>query len=536
MGGPGRASAVLARDARAFGIGEAVHPLQGGLATRGFRQQAVPLPPVSEIPAGFDAIYQFRSDLLDEHLAGHVGQTIGVLASFFEVEADLLTAEIRAEIARRVLAATSASIFLDPTTGAGVARGATFDVERYALRVAVERPRILLLPVPVAYRLEPIEPGVRWTVRVDIGVPAPAPGPSTGVTVPPDTGVDVDLGLGAGSPGGAVATTPGGPTGGGSPGGATTGSTLRYVPLTGGSAVTAARLERGEHALRYSVWARLLLADSDAALESDDAVFRALLPHGLAPAIDEAMAPLASHPDAQVTPAMSIGGLLRRAEQLGDIQTFRASMVALPGHTAAFQVLALCLNLGPAAETGDPKLVGPFVGDRTYGYFASLKVIRSVLALRWARTDTPKTLVADVPVLLILEDGAEISATARARFTFLDRPTIDLAPGEWGVPDAIRLMGNYEIELLELRQAGEVVRGRQLGDLRGPEVHPCAIRIHPFEERTLPGGPGSAFLDDIGRRLMQPLYRPTAQSVRIRRLAGETSQAVGAFVLTADLG
>jgi hypothetical protein len=521
-----RLSDAVARSVGLSGIATALHPLQGGAAHVGLRQQAVPLPPIAEIPAGFDAIVQFRSDSLDRRLAEHLQQHIGPLHAFFEVEASALSAPVRDEIARRVLAATATGIFIDPATGVVTPQGSVdLDLERYALRVSVEVPRILLLPLPVALRLEPIEPSIRWTARVDIGIPEPAPGAPS---VPPQTGIGI--GVTGDSTG-----TPVGMRGPGTPAGQVpAGGGLRYVPLASGRAFTGARIERAEHRPRYELWARLHLADVQAALESTDIVFQALLAHGLPAAVDAALAPLASHPDVTVTPVMALGGPLRPGERLRGVQSFRVSMVAIPGNTREFQVLSCCVNLGPAAEVGDLALVRPFVGDRPYGYYASLDVIRAVITLRWDRADTPKTVVSDLPVQLILKDGTEISATAQVRFTFVDSPAIDLAPGEWSVPDAIRLTGAYDIEVLEVRRAGEVVRGRDLGDLRGPERYPYALRIHPFEERLLQGGPGQAFLDGLGRRLMEPLYRPAVQPGRLLRLAGQTSAAHG-LVLTGEL-
>jgi hypothetical protein len=513
--------------AGASGVAELLHPLQGGLPHVEFRQQAVPLPPVEELPAGFDAIFQFRSDALDERLAAHLKQHVGLPHDFFEVEAASLTAPVRAEIARRVLAATTTSVEIDPATGAVSPQpGGDFDVERYALAVSLQHPRILLLPLPVPHQVEPIEPSIRWTVRVDIGIPAPGAGlPST----PPGTGVDVGLG------GGGSSASPTGQGGGGEPAGPSPAGGLRFIPLASGRAFTSARLERAEHARRYQVWARLRLGDEDPAVESDDPVFQALRPHGLDAAIDAALAPLYSHPDVQATPVIALAGLLRRSERLADVQSFRPSMVAVPGNTREFQVLCFCLNLGPRAEAGDLRLVRPFVADRKYGYYASLKLIRAVLALRWARADTPKTLTTDMPVQFVLEDGTTVSATAQVRFAFLEAPAIDLAAGEWGVADAIRLMGEYEIEVLELRRPGEHLRGNELGDLRGPEMYPYAARIYPFEDRTVSGGPAASFLDELGRRLMEPLYKPAAEPVRLLRLAGQTSESARAVVLTGNL-
>src|SRR5262245_15485485 len=115
----------------------AIHPLQGGAPHVGLRQPAVPLPPIADIPAGFDAIMQFRSDALDQRLAAHLQQWVWPLHAFFEVEASALPQPVRDEIARRVLAATTTSIFIDPATGAASPPGAgDFDVERYALRVS----------------------------------------------------------------------------------------------------------------------------------------------------------------------------------------------------------------------------------------------------------------------------------------------------------------------------------------------------------------------------------------------------------------
>lgn len=524
-----RLSDVVARTVGLSGVATALHPLQGGAPHVGLRQPAVPIPPVAEIPAGFDAIVQFRSDSLDRRLAEHLQQQqVGPLHAFFEVEASALSAPVRDEIARRVLAATATSIFIDPATGAVSPQGSQdLDLERYALRVSVEAPRILLLPLPVALRLEPIEPSIRWTARVDIGVPEPAAGAPS---VPPQTGI------GLGLTGGSSGTPPVGSRGSGAPAGsAPAGGGLRYVPLAPGRAFTGARIERAEHRPRYELWARLHLADVQATLESTDIVFQALLAHGLPEAVDAALAPLASHPDLALTPVMALGGPLRPGERLRGVQSFRVSMVAVPGNTREFQVLSFCVNLGPAAEVGDLALVRPFVGDRPYGYYASLDLIRAVITLRWDRADTPRTVVSDLPVQLILKDGTEISATARVRFTFVDSPAIDLAPGEWSVPDAIRLKGDYDIEVLEVRRAGEVVRGRDLGDLQGPERYPYALRIHPFEERILQGGPAQAFLDGLGRRLMEPLYRPALQPGRLLRLAGQTSATHGALVLTGEL-
>jgi hypothetical protein len=49
-----RLSDTVAQGVGLSGIAAAVHPLQGGAAHLGFRQQAVPLPPIADIPGDFD--------------------------------------------------------------------------------------------------------------------------------------------------------------------------------------------------------------------------------------------------------------------------------------------------------------------------------------------------------------------------------------------------------------------------------------------------------------------------------------------------
>lgn len=476
----------------------------------------VALPAIADIPAGFDCIWQVRSDHLNNQLSNRARDLLGSRAGYFEVQSSELSAAVREEIARRVTANFTSTINLDP-----ISIDSTWDqVTSFLFRVRTLGASLSFfssaLSLPSANA-----PIVRFSMLVEIGVPEAQPG-NTGTP----TGITVEVGGGtpSGTSPSTVPITPP-PVGTGSGG-----SGLRFIPVAGGKAFVHGTLDVLAHPDLAQCRPRLRFLDSSIAFDNVDVVFAALPNVGLTDATAEVFEPL-SWSEFFLTPRFAAIGTLRTGEATQGIQSFRVQVVAGAANTPGHEVLSLCANVGPTNEVGDPALVRPFVGDRELAAFVSERIVEAGVRIRWIRRDTPKSFVGDFPLDLLDDEGNTIPVIARIRFTIVSLSRIALsAPPASNLGDRIRLRGAYRIHLLHMVRNGKVYRGSDLGDLEDPITEPFEIHIDPFGPGSAGTGMGDQFIYDIAGRLVEPLYRPFADSLALTLPAGKASAAVGGIV------
>jgi hypothetical protein len=310
------------------------------------------------------------------------------------------------------------------------------------------------------------------------------------------------------------------------------------IRLTEGSARTSGLVELDVRDDAFQVSGRLNCTDSDVSLHLDNATFNELLDIGLSAAVSEALAGFLSDSAIAVTPPLSVGGDVRRREGLSGLASFRVAQVATLSNDAAHQVLHLCVNVGAAGETGDLDTVRPFGDDRNFAYYVSEAIVAAVVRTRWARADTPKELESEIAVeMAVSEDSAETcTGRARVRFSFQDLSEVSLVATD-GHPDTLRVTGNHEIQLLALWDCDDH-RVADLGDLGHARVNPFALHVFLFGDAPeTQEGPSRQVLEDLSRRLIEPIYRPIAagSTASHRHIRGTVSSPLGSIFVRGDL-
>jgi hypothetical protein len=494
---------------------------------------ALAVPATEDIPAGFDAMFQFRSDLLSTYLGRNVRNNLITSFTVIEYDATGLSQAVKSEIYNRfraALVARSSSPTVVITIGAepqSQPQPTVPDVDSYLFRITVLNPRITLRVNAQGQ----FDTRVRWTVEVAVGIPV---GPGT--TAPGTPTVPFTPSLGTvpvtGTSETGVNLPPDNP-----PPTSSTGQNIEFIFLTSGEALTDANVELGQLAALFQVWARLDFSGTSINVRSaGDDLFQNLLNQQINDAVVYVLSPLLTNPEVNITPLMSLGGMLRPNEQLPGVGNFRVDHVSTFGNVSRQQVLSICVNIGPGQQAGNLDLVRPFVANENFAYYVSEPIIQAVIYSRWLR-DTPKVLETMIPVEMADQNDPAIIRHGRARVrASFDVPLeIVLAPTDPTLPDAIRIAGFYQLQLLELWDyQNQPVQ--DLGELGNPVVNPYVIRIYLFGGLTSSAqGDAGQFLDEIARSLLPSIYRPTTQEIQFRRVRGTTSQAVSGVFLHGHL-
>jgi hypothetical protein len=524
---------------------------------------ALPVPLLREIPAGFDAIFQFRSDLLGQFLYRSVVASAGQLQTFVDYDWTGLPERVKDEIIQRILSALgleggttlggtegTAAINIRLSPGPGGSTGTLIlpdllnpgvNLEEFlralpslSLVISAHSPAILFdlgQPRSPAIRdLGELAPGrvvVRWRINVDILFPDPHAISALGLT--PKGPGQLEVGL-AGNGEITIPTTPAGPP---------PSPPHKRIVLTYGEALTTAQLDLTVRTTKYQAQAWLDFSDTPTKVHKrNDELFGDLLSHDdqLLTGIQAAFAPLISNPEANITPRIALGGVLRSGEELPGINNFRASLKATQGNDSR-SVLSICINVGPAEGEGDPDLVRPFLADQNFAYYVSELIIRGVIFSRWKRLSSAlKTTETDVEVPLTDDDGNEDTGLARVSFSFkqLSEVLVGFVPG--GLVDVLELRGDHEIKLVALNYKGKDVSNEDaIKPLKNPHVLDFVMHIYPFGGRDIPTAPGTGFLQTIGTHLLEALYRPTTDASIQLQVWGHASSALHAMFIRGEV-
>jgi hypothetical protein len=521
------------------------HPLVGGsLARAGIEpafELAVPVPAISEIPAGFDAIFQFTTPVLSQYVRKIVGRTAWTLVSY---DTTNLSGATKQEILNRLRAA------LELPTPTSTSGGPLIIIVGGTPPGESGTPKLTELPNPLALRVTAHGPsidlalpgaafdaGVEWAIDIEVGVPESPPPDGFG---PPAFSVgsraDVNLAVAGAGTGNIGVSTPGGTvaTGGG--------TTLRFVPLTQGAADTEAKVKVETSAPQYQAWARLDFSGTNINLHpSGDQLFGDLLQdeinQQLSGGIVGALNIAFGHPNLSITPHMALGGVLWANENLAGVQSFRVRHTTGFGNRPARRVLSLCINVGPSNVNGDRALVRPFVDDKSFAYYLSASIVQAVLQVRWSRPQVRFPVTAHVPLDMELSNnpGTIIQGRGRVQFRLIDVTDIVFDVTTVDLPDAILLSGSAEITLLEAWD-DQNQKIQDLGTYADPAVTPFAWRVYPFGEvPPLPPGPVSQYLESITTQLLEPIDRPSAETIRVTDVVGGISSPLQALFVRGQL-
>jgi hypothetical protein len=524
----------------------------------------VPIPALDEIPAGFDAILQFHSGLLAQYLIRNISNTLPQLFAEIHYEKSSLPQPVWDELKCRILAAlsrgTTGSLSLTPPNVLNPTLellGEYLDNSpTVQLIIAVEETRELINRLPkITFDLnqQPANDAeVRWRITVEILVPKSAGTVETGIGTPArlSRGLGIDTLVEVGEP----AEPP--------PRLSIPDTEFDRIPISRGEAVTSARVNLITVAPTFQVAAQLDF--SNAKIEAnpieanplDDyfwcsggrtvvinpeggpaanqmTLFGALLDHDnqLLDGIRTAFGPLVATGAVTITPGMALG----RGNVLQGLGAFQARAVATQGNTLLGQVLSLCIDLGNA--DGDLGLVRPFVADQNYAYYVSAPIIQAAMLSWWGSVSPKEQLFNNVSVPLKDNRGDEHVGEAKVRVRFLQLSEVQIVAAPGSSYDAIKLIGTYEVQLLELWYEGkEISDTDEIRPLKNTEVFGYQIYLFPFETQPSTTTP-SQILQNLGRTLLQPLYFPViGWAVQFGiQLYGQTSQAHNAAFIRGNV-
>jgi hypothetical protein len=518
-----------------------------------------PLPSLEEIPAGFDAIFQFRSDLLGQYLSRNITTTLGELNTEIDYDKSSLPQPIWNELRCRILAAHSRG-----TTGStSLTLPNVLDPTVELLGEALDNSPTVPLIITVEESREPRTPKitfdlgqqpandteVRWRIMVEVLVPKASSTTATGTPeMPggPSLGLTTDTFVGLEE----VRIPP--------PSIAFPTMQVERIRISWGEAVTSARLHLSTLAPTFQVSAQLDFANANIVANPLDDYFRcagtgtvvinpenpsasrpltlfgALLDHDnqLLDAIRAAFGPLVAASTVNITPRMALGG----GNTLQGLGNFHARAVATQGNTLLGQVLSLCVDVGNI--DGDLGLVRPFVADQNYGYYVSEPLVQAAMLSRWASVSPREQIFPNVDVPLIDNRGDEHigQATIRVRFLTLTQVQIGVASGSSF--DPISLTGTYEVELQKLldHEGNDITNTDAIRPLIKPETLGYQIYLFPFQTQSSQDIP-SRLLRTIGHTLLQPLYFPVVggEGQFRMQLYGRTSDALDAVFIRGNL-
>jgi hypothetical protein len=500
-----------------------------------------PLPFLQEIPAGFDAILQFGSDLLGQYLGRNVALG-GQLYAGIDYDKSTLPAPVWDELKGRILAGLSGGSGLAARTSSFPLSASLELVGEYLdsvptlhLIIVVEESRRARTPrITFDLAQQPARDAqISWRITVEVLVPK-----TTGVEVAdqptaPTVGLGTADSVGAGQP-----SSP--------PSGMVSTTEFDRIPVSWGEAITSADLRIATIPSSYQISARLDFSGSTIEARPLNDYFRhsvggivvgglsgspapqqmtlfgALLTHDnqLLSGIRAAFRALLEADLIAITPRMALGG----GNALTGLGALHVRAIATRSNLIVGQVLSLCVDLGN--QDGDLGLIRPFVGDQNFAYYVSEPIVQRAMLSWWPSVSPKEQTFTNVDVPLTDNAGNETIGQATLRTRFLGLSTVEIVVVSGGPSDALHLVGTYEVQLLALMYEGKDISDTEENKpLKTPEIFGYQIYLFPFETQPSANAP-SQVLEDIGRTLLQPLFFPVvggAPQFGIR-LFGQVSQ------------
>lgn len=210
----------------------------------------------------------------------------------------------------------------------------------------------------------------------------------------------------------------------------------------------------------------------------------------------------------------------------------------MPGNMPFSQVFCVGINFADTAA-GDIEAAQPFVSSGNYGVAVSEEIVCSIVRSRWESAEHSFRSTIDDLEYTVSADGESHSGIGRAevtgRFHSLDEVSLDPGPDE-SLPNSLRLTGEYEITLqkLILEDGSELLPEELDGDFGTPVSQPFALHILPFSAPPEPVSSAAIvdFLNQLGAHLLYSMYFPFPnRGVVLDRLAGSVHSASGVVVM-----
>lgn len=297
---------------------------------------------------------------------------------------------------------------------------------------------------------------------------------------------------------------------------------------------TQARLQLESVADQYLVWANLDFGHSMFSLERDETLARAYLgslTSDMLSVLDSDSGGVA------VTPRIVMTGYQGTRQVSVNLGQMYSYFVVTAGNIVGSQILHICLTFEREAAYEHLDLVRPFVGDKNYGIYQSDDLVLNVLRAKWgllSRRETEFVLDIELP---LGKNGTEVMG--RGRFNVRLNELLEAAFETAADPereDFIALLDNVEFQLLrvwdELDQEIEVA---SLG-VTSQHTESVAIMYSPFQED--PYAPElSRKVGRLMTNLLLQMYRPLhiRERLNLRDIGGYTSQPLGAIFVRGNL-
>ena len=249
-------------------------------------------------------------------------------------------------------------------------------------------------------------------------------------------------------------------------------------------------------------------------------------------AVQGLLAPLMTD-HVSITPRMCIGGKMYPGETLPGIGAFDVSYV-IRDHLKS-SILGLCVETSAGGSGAGLGLVRPFLGTSNFGYFFSEKVANGVFRSRWARKSTIKKFTGETKVPLEDPDNSNKTVYGKAKVKWVWKKMssvhVLLSPGTLG---ALRLKTVGELTILELwNHKNEKVAKADYPDLFKTVTRGYAVDLFLFENPV--ATPVADAVANQGMQLLQALYRPTVNCLKLQAISGVLSGAVGGGIVRGTL-
>ncbi len=252
--------------------------------------------------------------------------------------------------------------------------------------------------------------------------------------------------------------------------------------------------------------------------------------------LGQAVAPLLSSTAVRLSPAVALAGNLAAAQiSLAQLSLARVRDLVVPDGEA--EVLALCVSLRNNSG-GVPSMVRSFLGGHDFAYYVSETILDPVLRALWRAHAVHGPIVGETSVQMPVDSNSDQTATGRARVQVNISDTLKqsgIRASDKPLGDPLRLESEQTVQLLALWDP----KGNQindLGDLAAPAVEPLVMNLQLFDQ---PPANDQQSLQPAVRdfivALLRPVYIPMLDKLPIEKISGFTSSALRALLSSWNL-
>ncbi|MCL4402571.1 MAG: hypothetical protein M1436_07920 [Acidobacteria bacterium] len=307
-------------------------------------------------------------------------------------------------------------------------------------------------------------------------------------------------------------------------------------PLASGRAVITGSIALETDPAKSQTWAVILPRRAAPSILSTDPLFEDLLLHmvpsaNLEAAINSLLAPLLAD-TIRVTPTMCIGGMMQPGESLPGYTNFNVYKAKC--RDGDQWVISIFLDaMAGGAGTGVTQ-VRSCVGRRNFAYCFSKGIAQAVIAQRWARSSTLKsfTTTSEVPLQDPDNENNTVYGSATVSWAWKNLVSTMILHTVDGA-GAVRVNAIGEIKILELRDH----KGQKLNPNDRPELFQPVTKGWAVDHIMFESVPPSVnrYVAIQGMQLLKPLYRPTASELKLSNISGLLSGSTFGGIVRGDL-